>query len=171
MDTQEFRLAVLHKIVSESGDIGKTGLQKLGYLLQEALGVPTEYSFRMHHYGPYAESLETDAARLKLTGYVDIQPDQAGYGFHITPLDKPLEEWSQLIGPYSESIDRVMTGFGDWKTHELELAATIHFVKNLLPDSQKDQVILNVRALKPKFDDGYISSYYGKLEDLGLLEG
>jgi uncharacterized protein YwgA len=59
MDTQDLRLAILHEVISELDDVGKTQLQKLGYFLQEAFSVPTKYSFRMHHYGPYAEALET----------------------------------------------------------------------------------------------------------------
>jgi uncharacterized protein YwgA len=169
MDTQDLRLAILHEVISELDDVGKTQLQKLGYFLQEAFSVPTKYSFRMHHYGPYAEALETDIARLRLTGYVDIQPDPQGYGFHITSIDNPPEEWSRSIQPYVQSINDVIKTFGSRKTPELELAATIHFTKNLLSDASTDEVLSKVKALKPKFDGGYISKLHAELEEFGLL--
>ena len=79
MDTQEFRLAILHTVIAESKPgTGKTHLQKLCYFLQTIFDVPTKYSFRMHHYGPYAEALETDMAKLRITGYIDIKPDSQG---------------------------------------------------------------------------------------------
>ena len=72
MTTQQLQLGILYRIILDFPKIGKTRLQKISYLLQEAMGLPTRYEFRMHHYGPYAESVETNIARLKLTGYVEI---------------------------------------------------------------------------------------------------
>ncbi len=170
MNTQELQLAILHKVISELEEAGKTKLQKLGYFLQEAMGVPTNYPFRMHHYGPYSEALETDIARLKLAGYVNVDPDQQGYGFHITSIDNPPEEWEQLTKQYEPLIQKAMDKLGSRPTHELELAATIHFVKNLSPtDTPKPEVIAKTRALKPKFDDSYIVEIYDYLEQDSLL--
>ena len=169
MNTQELRLAVLHKVVSHLDDVGKTRLQKLCYFLQEAFDVPTKYPFRMHHYGPYAEALDTDMARLRLTGYVDIAPDPEGYGFHITPIDSPLEEWHQFTESYGRSVDNLIEIFSDRPTSELELAATIHFVKNLLSDIPEYEVLSRVKALKPKFTECYIHELHAELEQLGLL--
>ena len=58
----------------------------------------------------------------------------------------------------------------DRPIHELELAATIHFVKNLSPGIQKQQAIDKVRALKPKFGEVYVIKIYDELKDKGLLE-
>jgi uncharacterized protein YwgA len=170
MNTQELQLAILHSVISELGDVGKTKLQKLGYFLQEAYDVPTKIPFRMHHYGPYSEALETDIARLRLAGYVKVDADQQGYGFHITKIDSPLEEWKQLIEPFRNSITRMIEEFGNRPVPELELAATIHFVKNLSPGIQKQQAIDKVRALKPKFGEVYVIKIYDELKDKGLLE-
>ena len=171
MNTQELQLAILHKVISELDDVGKTKLQKLGYFLQEAYGVSTKFPFRMHHYGPYSEALETDVARLRLTGYVKVESDQQGYGFHITSFDdNPPEEWGQVIEPFGNSIKGMLEEFGNRPVPELELAATIHFVKNLSPGIQKQRVIDKVRALKPKFGKDYVVKIYDELRDKGLLE-
>ena len=170
MNTQEFRLAILHRMISELKGAGKTRLQKLGYFLQEAMGIPTTYSFRMHHYGPYAEALETDIARLSLTGYIEIEPDSQGYGFHIKAIDDPLEEWSRLVEPYIEAIGRAIGVFGNRQTHELELAATIHFVNSLLTDASTDEVLVRVKSLKPRFTESYIHDVHSELKNVGFLD-
>ena len=169
MSTQELQLAILHDVTCRLGDVRKIRLQKLVYFLQEALGVPTKFQFRMHHYGPYADSLETNTARLKLAGYVNVEPDLQGYGFHITPTDEPQEEWRQLIQPYKERIDEVINALGDLQIRELELAATIHYVKRLRPNLPNHELLGMVRALKPKFEEDYVSQVRAKLEDLKML--
>ena len=170
MNTGELRLAVLHKVVSELEDAGKTRLQKIGYFLQETQGIPTKYRFRMHHYGPFSEALETDVSRLEVSGYIDVDPDPRGYGFHVTPTDDPMDDWALLISPFEEQIDLVLDTFGKRQTHDLELAATIHFIRSLFPDVPADETLRRVKALKPRFEDAYIRERYEELERLRLIE-
>ena len=169
MNTRELRLAVAHRVIAELNDVGKTRLQKLSYFLQESFQVPTKYSFRMHHYGPYSEALETDMARLQLTGYVAIRPDLQGYGFHISPTDTPEKEWVEISSQFGQSIDDALEIFREWSPSKLELAATIHFVANLLPHEPESAILSKVRALKPKFAPQYVSQVRDELDRLGLL--
>ncbi|MCY4652286.1 MAG: hypothetical protein OXC95_03890 [Dehalococcoidia bacterium] len=162
-------MAVAHKVISELNDVGKTRLQKLCYFLQESFHVPTRYTYKMHHYGPYSEALETDVSRLRLTGYVSIKPDPRGYGFHISPVDAPEPEWVEMSNEYISSINGALNLFKEWPPSKLELAATIHFVNNLLPNESASEIHLRVKALKPKFFDDYISEVHEEIEQLGLL--
>lgn len=168
---QDLRMGVAHKIVSDLEDVGKTRLQKLIYFLQEAKGVPLGYQFKMHHYGPYSEAVETDTSRLKLGGYVDVRPDIMGYGFHITLAQQnPESEWDQGIRAHEESLKEIIDKFGKYQTYELELAATIHFVKGLSSGSSKEKVIEITKSLKPKFVESYISQWYDDLQCLRFFE-
>ena len=169
MGTQELQLAILHDVTSRLGDVGKVQLQKVAYFLQEAFGVPTKFPFKMHHYGPYSEALETNTSRLKISGYVDVKPDLQGYGFHITATDEPPEEWRNLVQPYKESIDRVIEHFGQRRTPELELAATIHYMKKLQPEVTTKELLKRVSALKPKFDESDVSNMHSELDELNML--
>ncbi len=169
MTTRELRLAIAHRVVSQLKDVGKIRLQKLCYFLQESYQVPTKYTFKMHHYGPYSEALETDLARLRLTGYVAMSPDPRGYGFHISPVDSPECEWLEISNEYFRSIESALRLFGEWSPSKLELAATIHFVKNLLPNESTIEVLRRVKSLKPKFTDIYIADVYRELEEMHLL--
>ena len=169
MSNGELQLAILHDVTSRLKDTGKIPLQKLAYFLQEALGIPTKYRFRMHHYGPYAEALETNLSRLNFTGYIDIQPGSQGHGVHITSIDDPEEEWIKLLHPYRELIDRGIETFGSWSTPKLELAATIHFVNKLQPDTPAEGILARVKSLKPKLSESYIAQVHDELKRSGLL--
>ena len=84
-------------------------------------------------------------ARLELTGYIDVKQDHLGFGYHITPADEPLEDWVRLIAPHEQQIGTVLRTFGRRPTHELELAATIHFVKGLFPSVSTGEILRRVR--------------------------
>ena len=170
MDTQDLRLAITHVIVKELGDVGKTKLQKLVYFMQAARGVPTGYPFKMHHYGPYSEALETDISRLAHSGYLFVNPDEMGFGFHITPGESQAEDrWNAGLAPLQPSIRQVIELFRACETSELELAATIHFVKTLSPTWSRDRVIETTKRLKPKFATTFVEEWYGRLEQCRLF--
>ena len=172
MDTQELGLAILHRLIGDYPAIGKTRLQKFGYFLQEAMGLPTEYHFHMHHYGPYSESLDTNISRLKLAGYVDIELNTDGYGYEISQIDNPTEEWKSLIQNHLQKLTTLEEQMSQLSTSEIELWATIHFVQHLRRDDESSgQVMSNVKALKPKFDLPRIEKAQTDLERwLGMVE-
>lgn len=45
--------------------IGRTRLQKTVKLLQR-LGVPTRFGYKLHHYGPYSEDLQSEIGLLQI---------------------------------------------------------------------------------------------------------
>ena len=149
-------------------NVEKIRLQKMIYFLQEAQGVPTKLSFRMHHYGPFSEDIETDTAWLKLAGYIEINPDPQGHSFHIVPVDAPSEEWNDVMEPYKESIGRIVDLFENRSVAELELFATMHYVKCLQPDLPNEKILDIITALKPKFDEGYVAQMHAELEQLWI---
>ena len=170
MIRQDLRLAVVHKVVTDLQDVGKTKLQKIVYFTQAAKNVPVGYLFKMHHYGPFAEDVETDTVRLRLGGHVEVRPDPSGYGFHITPGQLPPEgEWLRTVEPFQGVLEEVLHEFGKRSTAELELLATIHYVHNLSKQATKNDVLLKVKSLKPKFDLAYVDRCYTRLSDLGYL--
>ena len=166
---QQVRLAILYGVVNALGDAGKTRLQKTIYFLQEAFGVPSSYAFKMHHYGPYSDDLDTDMTRLKMTGYLSITPDLQGYGFHVEIADVPEENWDLATGPYKEKVEQALSLVRDKTPSELELMATLHFVDRLLGNPANQALIETVRGLKPKFSPEYIDGWRKQLTDANLL--
>ena len=169
-DTSRLRLAVVHGLVGALEDAGKIKIQKLIYLLQEGYGVPLHYVFKMHHYGPFCEDIETDIGRLQMTGYVSVSRDPDGYGFHVRPSGEAEQEWKALFNPLSDHVQRVASLFGNRPAYDLELIATIHFVSGLLEDRSEGNLLRQVKSLKPRFEEEFIKERYSELRKEGLLK-
>ena len=81
------RVELVREIVRRHCGIGKTKIQKITYFLQESVGVPLGYPFRMHYYGPYSDELDGVLSLTSSLGYIDINPDPNGFGYHVTPVE------------------------------------------------------------------------------------
>ncbi|MBC8280368.1 MAG: hypothetical protein H8E48_06240 [Chloroflexi bacterium] len=166
---QTFRLALVYEAVNHLKDTGKIKLQKLMYFLQESFDAPTNYSFRMHHYGPYSEELETDLARLRSSGYLTIKPDLGGYGFHVCVEDEPDDAWSEISRPHQADLKKLIDLFDGKPTSNLELMATLHFADKISNHPPKEQLVKIVQGLKPKFSEAVIENTRVELEETNLL--
>lgn len=167
---EDLSFAVLHQLVSQSGDVGKIQLQKLAYFLQESYGIPLGYTFRMHHYGPYSRELDNDLLKLRFMGFVDIQPDSSGYGFHVTQLCNAEPGWASALAPYESELGGAIAKLGNLPASLLEIQATIHYVGQLVEGASPEQIVAIVHSLKPKFLPERIAEARKQLEELGLLE-
>ena len=129
------RLSVIHRIVNQCEDIGedlgKTKVQKITYFLQESVGVPSKYPFRMHYYGPYSDDLDGDLSLAQILGYVEIERDPDGYGYHVTPGSECVDEdfaSPDTISGLASSMTGAIDILAQLETVDLELYATIHFI-------------------------------------------
>ena len=165
------RLAAIQCIVEQSQlkDIGKTKVQKIIYFLQEALGVPLHYSFKMHHYGPFSEDIDSGISALQSAGYVEVSHDPQGYGYHIIPASESQLPWDNEIAKYRGEMAKAIRGLSVLDASNLELYATLHFVQNLLDEPSKEKVVNNVHRLKPKFKRQTIRLAYDQLVKNNLI--
>ena len=174
MSTPQFRFAimaaVIHQMSQARRDIGKIQLQKLLYFLQNGLGVPLDYRFVMHHYGPYSVQIEDNLSIVRAVGAAQVSVDPEGYGYHITPGETDITAWTELVRPHAESISRVVETLGGHDAARLELLATIHFVRSLRRTTTVEDVLAEVRSLKPKFSVDYIRSAYRELVNSDLMK-
>ena len=171
------RVAVIRHIVSRSGDIGKTKIQKLVYFLQESIGVPLKYPFRMHYYGPYSDELDGNLSLTKSIGYIDIDPDPNGFGYHVTPVEEMGgASWQGYemsddpeVRDLIEVIDNAIDILGALETPQIELYATIHLISGLKGNSSKEETVQTVKRLKPKFSVEHIDYSYQALRKANLI--
>ena len=176
MEDQELlslRLAVIERIVSTCSDTGKTKVQKIAYFLQESVGVPLKFPFRMHYFGPYSDRLDSVLSLAKALGAVDISPDPEGFGYHVTPGTVNGSTWSQAYDiakdPKIEEIDKAVRDLGVLETYKLELYATIHFISGIDKKQSKQDVLETVSGLKPKFNKDVLDNAYQTLQGAGLI--
>jgi hypothetical protein len=167
---EDLRFAVLHWLVSRLQDVGKIQLQKLAYFLQESYEIPLGYTFRMHHYGPYSRDLDNDLLKLSLMGFVDVQRDASGYGFHVTPLCDADTAWTNALASYESKLGDMLTKLGGLPAYVLEIQATIHYVSELVEGASTETIEGIVHSLKPKFLPKVIAEARKQLEEQGLLE-
>jgi hypothetical protein len=169
MSTEALRAAVVHYLVVEVGDVGKTKLQKLLYFLQEAKEVPTFYPFRMHYYGPYSDEIDNDLLRHEAVGAIKIEADTNGYGYHITPIVELSSAEKKEVVKFETQIQEMLTLFGDKRAPDLELAATIHYAHRLMNKPSDEALAATVKGLKPQFSPPTILSTIHDLRRNKLL--
>jgi uncharacterized protein len=102
--------------------VGRTRLQKIGYLL-ELVGLGAGFEFEYHHYGPYSEELATgiDIAAAFDKVKEDVRPATWGGAYSVfRTLGKATESNEARLAFVSKAkeIDSI----------ELELAATAAFL-------------------------------------------
>ena len=173
MSEPNFRFAIMATLVRQTGDVGKIQLQKLLYFLQTSLGVPLDYHFVMHHYGPYCVQIDDNLTILRAIEAANVTADEEGYGYHITPGKRDIAEvpgWVQLVRQHEESIARLGEAFKDYPAWRLELAATVHYVHSLKPQLSLGELVEAVGQLKPKFTENDIRSAYQDLVSLRLMD-
>ena len=172
LKTSLARLAVLHSLVTSLGDSGKIKIQKLMYFMQEAMGLSLGYRFRMHHYGPYAEQIESDIATLRMLGFLSVSADAGGYGYHVRPAHPTGGGGLPKLGSSeTQTIGKVVERFGRSDVATLELMATVHFAAKLasLTESDRGAVIGAASRYKPKFDRKEVEQAYDRLTALRFL--
>ena len=173
------RLAFIQKIVDRAvdshGDIGKTKVQKISYFLQEAVGIPLNYRFRMHYFGPYSNDLDNTLSLSEALGYVEIKPDPNGFGFHVTPGQVRENTWFQDYEMEKDTdadvefVDDVIDILAGLQTHILELYATVHLLAGPNGNMSKDEALSTVGKVKPKFSADTIEDAYDALRGASLI--
>lgn len=169
---KEDRFVIIRYLVDKLTDVGKTKTQKIIYFLQYVFGIPLEYVYKMHYFGPYSEELNDDLIDMRSHGYIDIERDPNGYGYHVTPGNEAVDSMANMKKEHVKKLDNCLEKLGAFDLSDLELLGAIHFVKNvaLTPIKDKSEVIEMVARLKPAFGESKIEESYKALEDLVALK-
>ncbi len=121
MTTERFRLLAAVIAAHPNGRVvGRTRLQKIVKLLQR-LGLPTDYGYMLHFYGPYSEGLQAEVGLLEMMDLVEekLQGGKDGPQYYVI-IAKPGAELEEVNRKYKGAI-RTMH---DAETEVLEIAAT-----------------------------------------------
>ncbi len=166
------RIAFIRRIVDRCDDMGKTKIQKISYFLQESLDVELGYRFRMHYYGPYSDDLDGALSFAEALGFIEIEPDPDGFGYHVTACEEesPWPDRYDIPTQHDVTqIDDAIEILGGLETYELELYATIHLIGGPESERSREQTIKTVGKLKPRFTHDRIDGAYQSLENAGLM--
>lgn len=167
LSQDELRSAVIFSLVRRLGDVGKTKIQKLVYMLQAAYELPLGCNFFLHQYGPYSEEVDTGISNLSLMGYIAVRPDPNGYGYHLTPVSKPEPGWMAVEDSLESEMSDLLGKLGAFEAWELELVATIHFLH--AEGVQASEIVPSVESIKPKFQTDFVVRTLDRMVSLGYL--
>lgn len=142
--------------------VGRTRLQKEVKLLQR-LGFPTEYSYKLHFYGPYSDGLHADVGLLESLELIDEESQVSADGTPYYVLHARPEAELDQIAKYQPLIDTL----ADADATVLELAATYDMFRSM--GSSHSEALVRLRRKKgPKCDGGNEDAALELLEELGL---
>ncbi len=168
------------RLDGESPQFGKTALQKMVYLLQEALGIDCGYHFQLYSYGPFDARILQDLDLVEYVGGVEIhQSESPGGGYEIRPGPQANMLREKAKGflqdeKVKKALDRLVREWGPLMARDLELRSTVLYVARDMKESG-DQVTREglldlVRNLKPKFSHEEIKTAIQELSEKGFLE-
>lgn len=140
---------------------GRTRLQKTIKLLQR-LELPTDYTFRMHFFGPYSEDLQAEIGLLEVLGFIEDKPVAVAGGdsSHFVATEAAVLE---DIQPFQPSIQTL----SEQSSTVLELAATYDAWRE--KGIGHDESLAKLRVKKePKCTEQNETAAFQLLESVGL---
>lgn len=141
---------------------GRTRLQKEVKLLQR-LDFPTDYSYSIHFYGPYSESLQSDIGLMEVYGLISESCEQGRDGNEYYVLE--ATESADL--PDVSEFEGFIAQLCNAPTVVLELAATYDAFRERGDDHE--EALERLRRKKgAKCENGNEDAALELLSDLGL---
>jgi uncharacterized protein YwgA len=109
---------------------GRTRLQKTVKLLQR-LGMPTDFGYKLHYYGPYSEDLQAEIGLLENLGFIRESEHQSSTGGPSYTLEADKCSVSFTTNAEFKRYLNFITVMSNEETVILELAATYDMYKEL----------------------------------------
>jgi uncharacterized protein YwgA len=122
---------------------GETHIQKATYLLQDLLGVLTDYPFILYKHGPYSFDLSDDLAGFRADGLLQEQVQAPPYGprYAVTPLGETLrDEYPKTLARHAPAIQTAADAIGRRTVGEVERLATALYVTKRATDQHDGSV-------------------------------
>lgn len=167
------RLALMSKLTG-TRSLGRTAIMKMLFFLQEFSGVVLDYQFSLYSYGPFDSEVLADIATVERIGAVKSTPVfyHSGNGFQYSRAAgaERLEALAdEFLQQYSDKISWCLQSFGTKSASELELLSTLFFVAKFHKPKDVDQLIEQVKLIKPHFSKEQIRNGFIELTELNVL--
>ena len=159
------RIGLLCVIIDSGNEhkiVGRTMLQKIAYFCKY-LGWNVGH-YQLHYYGPFSYDL-TDTIKTAENAELIIQGIGSPHTFELT--DEGRDVMKKFIENFRDSkkvkkIRKLVSSLSDWKKGEIELAATIDFVKRNSSDLKKNELLEKVGRIKENFEPSDIKNAHEK---------
>ena len=161
---ESFRILAAVIAAHPKGEVvGRTRLQKTVRLLQR-LGLPTDYLYSIHFYGPYSEDLHSEVTLLKNLEMVQEDAQPISFGDGVRYVTKAVNSSDPALVAKFQPLINIMA---DTEPVVLELAATYDTFRQYGNDHAT--AVERLRRKKgPKCDNGNEDRAFQLLSKLGL---
>lgn len=146
--------------------VGRTRLQKTIYFCKYLGWDVSDY--KLHYYGPFSFGLADTVKTAESSEFVN-QGTASPYIFSLTEGGKAfLKKFVTQVCDSSKAGNTrsLVQSLSDWTKKELELAATLDFVKKSNPEITNPNLITKVGDIKNNFSKKDIVNAYEKLIQL-----
>jgi len=166
---------IMLNMIMKKPDIGKTAVMKYTFFLQKAFGLKLGYPFGIYTYGPYSSDVSEDLDSLMSHNLIGLAEypygNSSGYKIRALAKREDIQKYAKLTADEEQKIDKVIELFGDRTARDLELISTILYFVDLRErigneHSEEFNIIENVKAIKPHFDDSEIEDELESLKEL-----
>jgi hypothetical protein len=146
---------------------GETHVQKAAYVMQELLGVPSEFRFVLYKHGPFSFELRDFLNRMETWGYIRFEEQPYPYGPKIIEGDLPAMLRSESDAPklYGKGIEFVARQLGMCNVSELERISTALFIERDSSVSAEERAE-RLNTLKPHVSLKEASRAFERLEEI-----
>lgn len=130
---------------------GETHIQKVGYFLQDLLGVPLNAEYILYKHGPYSFDLRRTLSEMRAYQYADWQPNPYPYGPTLVEgqLAGTLKRFTEAPAEYDERIKFAAEWLGNKRVSELERLSTALYVTLTEDEDMAEDRAARICELKP----------------------
>lgn len=151
-------LEIMNQLVEHDSWCGETHIQKCAYLIQEGLGLPTQFEFVLYKFGPFSFDLRDLLGEMRADMLIDLRVRHSQYRPTLSPSHsgtRLLERHDSVVDPHKKTIALVTAKFGDCNVSELERIGTALHVRK---ESQRNLVQQARRLTELKPHVGYAAA-------------
>ena len=157
--------------------LGRTALQKLVYFLK-VRGVPMNYKFDVHYYGPFCQEILSDTEWLKAYEVIDDRSQDPKRSDYIPShrMDEVFQAHQAYVEAHKATVQEVVSRLAPLSIDELELMSTLDFAHRSRraeggTGPWKDAVIQRFQEWKGgKFDPERVGRAYDLMVESGVFK-
>jgi uncharacterized protein YwgA len=138
---------------------GRTKVQKILYLAN-LCGWNTIDDYRYYNFGPYSDTVASELENFGKNSWVEERPfetrdSRLSYAYHLTPQGRKVADSLAAKVDDPSLIKRTMSlvkSLHNFSSDDLEIMATLVFMRRIEAKISDDELVDIVRELKPKFN-------------------
>lgn len=150
---QALLAAVDQRLAAEGSWCGETHLQKTIYFLQTLLKVPTDFEYILYKFGPFSRELRAELATMRADGFLELVPRPQPYGPTLdvtrSAEQQLVARWPKTLERYAPALNFAARQLGHLGVADLERLATALWVRQELPDADRDEQAARLNEIKP----------------------